>query len=134
MPDFSILFEVHTDALYRAIGGVLVQEGHSVAFESWKLKDCELRYNVHDKEMTAVVHCLEIWRHYLMGTRFTVVTDNLLVVRVDGKCLATVRFTKEKHELIDEARDNLVLAQKRMKGQADKGRRDVQFQIGTWSC
>lgn len=78
MPDFSVPFEVHTNALYRAIGGVLVQEGHSVAFESWKLKDCELRYSVHDKEMTAVVHCLEIWRHYLMGNRFTVVTDNMV--------------------------------------------------------
>lgn len=27
--------------------------------------------------MTAVVHCLDAWRHYLLGTKFTVMTDNV---------------------------------------------------------
>ena len=27
--------------------------------------------------MIAVIHCLETWKHYLMGTRFTIVTDNV---------------------------------------------------------
>ena len=27
--------------------------------------------------MTAVIHCLETWKHYLMGTWFIVVTDNV---------------------------------------------------------
>ena len=27
--------------------------------------------------MTAIIHCLEIWKHYLMGMRFIVVTDNV---------------------------------------------------------
>ena len=31
----------------------------------------------HEKEMTTVIHCLKIWKHYLMGTRFVVVTDNV---------------------------------------------------------
>ena len=35
--DLELSFEVHTDALDRALGGVLVQEGHPVAFESRKL-------------------------------------------------------------------------------------------------
>ncbi|KAK4389036.1 Retrovirus-related Pol polyprotein from transposon.6 [Sesamum angolense] len=50
---------------------------HPIAFESRKLKDAELRYSTHEKEMTTVVHCLEAWRHYLLGTKFTVVTDNV---------------------------------------------------------
>lgn len=29
-----------------------------VAFESRKLKEAEQRYSTHEKEMTAVVHCL----------------------------------------------------------------------------
>ena len=77
LPDFELLFEVHTDASDKAIGGVLVQEGHPVAFESRKLNDAEQRYSTHEKEMVAVVHCLQVWRVYLLGTRFVVRTDNV---------------------------------------------------------
>ncbi|KAL0396344.1 UNVERIFIED_CONTAM: Transposon Ty3-I Gag-Pol polyprotein [Sesamum calycinum] len=77
LPQFDRPFEVQVDASDRALGGVLVQDKHPVAFESRKLKDAELRYSTHEKEMTAVVHCLEAWRHYLLGTKFTVVTDNV---------------------------------------------------------
>jgi len=51
---------VHTDASDRAIGGVLVQEGHLIAFESWKLNNAEQNYSTHEKEMTTIVHCLGI--------------------------------------------------------------------------
>lgn len=36
------LFEVHIDALNRAMGGVLVQEGHPVVFETRKLKGIDV--------------------------------------------------------------------------------------------
>ena len=52
---FELPFEVHTDASDKAIGGVLVKEGHPVAFESRKLNDVEQRYSTHEKEMVAVV-------------------------------------------------------------------------------
>lgn len=50
-----------TDASDKAIGGVLVQEGHLVVFESQKLNDAEKRYLTHKKEMVVVVHCLQVW-------------------------------------------------------------------------
>ena len=50
---------MHTDALDRALGGVLVQEGHPVAFESRKLNAAEQRYSAHENEITAVIHCIE---------------------------------------------------------------------------
>lgn len=77
LPRFEDPFEVHTDASDRALGGVLVQAGHPVAYESRKFKDAETRYSAHEKEMTAVIHCLEVWRHYLLGTKFKIVTDNV---------------------------------------------------------
>ncbi|KZV44482.1 hypothetical protein F511_37664 [Dorcoceras hygrometricum] len=27
--------------------------------------------------MTAIIHCLRVWRHYLLGARFIVKTDNI---------------------------------------------------------
>ncbi|PHT91027.1 hypothetical protein T459_06140 [Capsicum annuum] len=77
LPDFTKLFEVQTDASDFAIGGVLMQEGHPIAFESRKLNEAERRYTVHEKEMTAIVHCLRTWRHYLLGAHFIVKTDNV---------------------------------------------------------
>ena len=58
LPDLDLPFEVQIDASDRALGGVLVQEGHLVAFESRKLNNAEQRYSTHEKEMTVVVHCL----------------------------------------------------------------------------
>ena len=43
-----------------------------MAFESQKLDAVEQRYSTHEKEMIAVIHCLETWKHYLMGTKFIV--------------------------------------------------------------
>ncbi|KAK3004768.1 hypothetical protein RJ639_019464 [Escallonia herrerae] len=54
-----------------------MQEGHPIAFESRKLNDTERRYKVQEKEITAVVHCLRTWRHYLLGSRFLIKTDNI---------------------------------------------------------
>ena len=59
VPDLELPSEVHTDESDRAPRGVLVQEGHSVAFESRKLDAAEQRYNTHEKEMTVVIHCLK---------------------------------------------------------------------------
>nr|CAN62036.1 hypothetical protein VITISV_019703 [Vitis vinifera] len=54
LPDHTKVFEVHTNALDFAIGGVLMQERHPIAFESRKLNDAERRYMVQEKEMTAI--------------------------------------------------------------------------------
>ena len=46
-----------------------------MAFESRKLNDAEQRYSTHEKEMVDVVHYLQVWRVYLLGTRFVVRTE-----------------------------------------------------------
>jgi hypothetical protein len=56
--------------LYFSIGEVLMRDIHMVSFERKKLQDHEWRYPVHEKEMTAIVQCLQTWRHYLLGKLF----------------------------------------------------------------
>ncbi|KAK3006498.1 hypothetical protein RJ639_017037 [Escallonia herrerae] len=70
---------VRTDASDFALEGVLMQECHPVAYESRKLNEAERRYTTHEKEFLAVVHCLRVWRHYLLGSSFIVRTDNTAV-------------------------------------------------------
>lgn len=43
LPDYTVPFEVHTEASDYAIRRVLVQEGHPVAYESRKLNETERR-------------------------------------------------------------------------------------------
>ena len=78
LPDLDLPFEVQIDASDKALGGVLVHDGHLVAFKSQKLNWAEQRYSTHGKEMTTLVHCLQQWRQYLLGGIFTVVTDNVV--------------------------------------------------------
>jgi len=76
LPDFSKPFEVITDASGFVIGGVLMQEGHAIAYESRKLRNHARNYATHDLELLAVTYALKLWRHYLLGQRFTLVTDH----------------------------------------------------------
>ena len=76
-PKFDKPFEVHTDASDFAIGGVLMQDGRPIAYESKKLDGCQRKWPTHEKELFAVVHCLKTWQHYLGLHKTKVYTDNV---------------------------------------------------------
>ncbi|TMC19484.1 MAG: hypothetical protein E6J34_15270 [Chloroflexi bacterium] len=82
LPDPDGEFEVTTDASEdtKAVGAVLMQNGHPVAYESTKLNSHQLNYAVHDKEMCAIMHALERWRPFLLGRHFKVYTDHRSLV------------------------------------------------------
>lgn len=42
-----------------------------------KLNDTKRWYTVQENEIIVVVHCLWTWRHYLLGSKFLVKTDNV---------------------------------------------------------
>eukprot|EP00253_Pinus_taeda_P007271 PITA_07271 len=69
-------YVVCTDASKEGLGGVLMQEGRVIAYESRKLKDHEQKYSAYDLELAAVIHALKMWRHYLMGRKFLLHTDH----------------------------------------------------------
>jgi len=63
---------IETDALDFAIGAILSQRDeerrlHPVAFHSRKFQLAEINYEIHDKELLAVVDDFKHWRRYCEG-------------------------------------------------------------------
>ena len=40
-----------------------------VAYISKSLNEAERNYEIHNKEMLAIIRCLEVWRHFLEGAK-----------------------------------------------------------------
>ncbi|KAL5561271.1 hypothetical protein UlMin_031018 [Ulmus minor] len=60
LPDISKPFEVQTDASDFVLGGVFLQEGHPVTYESRKLSGAERRYTAQEKVMLVMIYCLRV--------------------------------------------------------------------------
>lgn len=107
------------DAPGEGVGDVLMQGGHPIAFESWKLFPDERLYSSYDKEMLAIMHALAKLRKYLVGNRFWVKTGhNNLRFFLEQKQLQerqqkwvsklqayaiVIEYVKGKHNMVDNA-------------------------------
>jgi hypothetical protein len=73
-------FILRTDASQVGLGAVLTQQQPGgervVAYYSRKLTPTERNYEVHERELLAVVEATKAWRHYLYGRPFRLLTDN----------------------------------------------------------
>lgn len=58
LSDFSQPFTVECDTSGEGVGVVLSQDGHPIAYESWKLLPHERSYSIYGKEMLAIMHAL----------------------------------------------------------------------------
>jgi len=82
-PDLDKEIRVEANASDFATGGVLSmkcedKKWRPVAYISKLLNEAERNYEIHDKEMLAIIRCLEVWRHFLEGAkdRFEIWTDH----------------------------------------------------------
>ena len=82
-PDIDKKMRMEVDASDYITGGVLSMEcgdglWRPVAFLSKSLNEMEQNYEIHDKEMLAIIRGLEVWRHLLEGTqsKFEIWTDH----------------------------------------------------------
>ncbi|GJS13069.1 putative reverse transcriptase domain-containing protein [Tanacetum coccineum] len=76
LPDRAEDFVVYYDASNQDLGCMLMQRGKVIAYASWQLKIHEKNYTTHDLELGVVVFALNIWRHYLYGTKSVIYTDH----------------------------------------------------------
>ncbi|KAK4392756.1 Retrovirus-related Pol polyprotein from transposon [Sesamum angolense] len=76
LPPGSGGYVVYTDASKQGLGCVLMQNGKVIAYASRQLKTHEWNYPTHDLELAAIVHALKIWRHFLYGENFQILTDH----------------------------------------------------------
>src|SRR5260221_3077380 len=72
-PSRCSLFHLECDASNFATGAILSQQQedglfHLIGFMSKSFSDTEQNYQIHDKEMLAIMHALEEWRHFLEGS------------------------------------------------------------------
>ena len=79
--DYSLPFELHTDASLDGLGAVLYQEQEGkkrvVAYASRSLKVSEKNYPAHKLEFLALKWAVvEKFHDYLYGSKFEAVTDN----------------------------------------------------------
>jgi hypothetical protein len=75
-PDSGKPFDVYCDASGIGLSCVLMQDNRVIAYASRALRPHEQNYPTHDLELVAVVHALNMWRHYLMGTCYNIFTDH----------------------------------------------------------
>ena len=91
--DFMRSTRVEADASDFALGAILSHvcednRWHPIAFHSRKFQPAEVNYDVHDKEMTAIVAAFKEWEHLLMS-----VHDEITVFS-DHKNLEYFNYTK----------------------------------------
>lgn len=70
--DDSCMYQVEVNSLDFATRATILQQSpdddklHPIAFFSKSLSPVEGNYEIHDKEMLAIICALEEWRHFLL--------------------------------------------------------------------
>jgi hypothetical protein len=82
LADFGKPFILYTDASDMAVGCILSQKDNCgnefvIAYGSRTLKSAEAKYSITEKECLGLVYAIEHFKYYLLGNKFTLITDHI---------------------------------------------------------
>jgi hypothetical protein len=75
LPNFSEPFTLETDASGVGIGAVIMQQGRPIAYFSAALCPRNAAMSAYEKEALAIIEALKRWRHYFLGSKLVIKTD-----------------------------------------------------------
>jgi hypothetical protein len=97
-PNWSLPFHICTDASDTALGAVLGQRENQmpyvIYFVSKNLSPTEVNYTVIEKELLAIVHAINKFRHYITGYQAFVHTDHSTIKFLMNKPVTNPRVTR----------------------------------------
>ncbi|GAU44853.1 hypothetical protein TSUD_112270 [Trifolium subterraneum] len=76
LPDFSSPFVIQTDASGYAMGAVLIQQRHHLAYFSKVFCSRMMNASTYIHELHAITSAVKRWRQYLLGNYFIIQTDH----------------------------------------------------------
>jgi hypothetical protein len=76
LPYLQQLFEIETYASDYAIGEVLTQQGHPVAYHNETLSDTVRKYPTYEKDMYSIVQACRQWKNYILRKETIIQNDH----------------------------------------------------------
>jgi len=97
-PNWALPFHIHDDASHKAIGATLGQEEkklpHGIYFISKNLSKAKLNYIVTEKELLAIVHSLNKFRHFITGYQTFVHISHVAIKYLMNKPYVNARIIR----------------------------------------
>ena len=100
LPNFDIPFEIETDASGIGIRAVLIQDKHPIAYFSKKMATSMQRQSAYTREFYAITEAIAKFRHYLLGKKFIIRTDQQSIKSLLNQNLHTPEQHKWLHKLL----------------------------------
>ena len=114
-PDFTLPFQLHVDAsvgqehhnppIRGGVGAILtqIQDGitRPIGYFSRQFRESECKYNAYNAELAGIVASLNHFYYYLKGSRTTIVTDHLPIVKNGSRDDKTMHALRIKMNEMD---------------------------------
>lgn len=97
LPNFDEVFILESDASAVGLGAELMPQQRLISYYSQALTERQKLKSVYERELMAIVFAVQKWRHYLIGRKFIVRTDQKSVkflleqrkINMDYQCWLT---------------------------------------------